>query len=412
MRTMEEIIADYIMDEAKLPPYTLPDPLECADGSRVQSAFDWMTRRRTEVLRLFMEGEYGFVPPRPDRMTFEVLSVRSDALDGTAVRKEIRLHFARNDGGEHAADLLLYLPKNAPGPVPVFLGLNFTGNHAASDEPDVRMFQPRMPGQTVEPRGSQAHRWCFREVIARGYASATACYHDFYPDFRGAVGQSIYGMLFDPSEWPALPNRYTPIGAWAWGLSRMLDYLESDPQIDAARAAVHGHSRLGKTSLWTGAVDPRFQLVISNDSGCAGGALHKRKFGENVEALISHSCADWFVTAFHQYSGHEENMPFDQHELLALIAPRPLAVGTATEDVHADPKGELLSCFHASKVYELFGADPFTARELPPPDGVCSSNAIHFHYRKGGHEQLAADWAYYLDLADRFLRQKTDSTLP
>lgn len=405
MRKMSEIVADYVIDESKLKPYTLPDPLQCEDGSRIENAFDWMTRRRPEVLRIFMNEEYGFVPPRPHSMHFETLSVKDNALDGLAIRKEIRLHFAMNNGRKHAADMLLYIPKNAAGPVPVFLGLNFGGNQATTDEPDVAVSGIRMPEQTALPRGVQSTRWCFQEVVRRGYASATACYHDFYPDFQKAVSKSVYGMLFDPSEWPSLPDRYTPIGAWAWGLSRMLDCLESEPLVDASRAAVHGHSRLGKTSLWAGAVDQRFQLVISNDSGCGGGALHKRKFGENVEALISHDCADWFVTAFHKYSLREEDMPFDQHELLALMAPRPLAIGTATEDIHADPKGEFLSCVHASAVYRLFGTPGLPVSEMPPPDTPVSGS-VSFHYRTGKHDQTPQDWVHYLDLADRFLQGK------
>ena len=402
MRSMDEIVADYVVDESKLKPYTLPDPLVCEDGAPVDNAFAWMTRRRPEILRIFMQEEYGFVPPRPQIMRFETLTVKEDALDNTAVRKEIRLHFAMENGRRHTADMLLYLPKNAAGPAPVFVGLNFKGNQATTDEPDVAVTGVRMPGQTAQERGCQKERWCFRELIHRGYASATACYHDFYPDFQNAVGESVYGMLFDPPEWAALPDRYTPIGAWAWGLSRMLDCLESEPRVDAARAAVHGHSRLGKTSLWAGAVDRRFKLVISNDSGCGGGALHKRKFGENVEALISHSCADWFVTAFHKYSGREEDMPFDQHELLALIAPRPLAVGTATLDIHADPKGEFLSCVHASPVYRLFGAEGLPVTEMPPPDTPVTG-PVSFHYRTGGHDQTPWDWAHYLEIADRYL---------
>ncbi len=404
MRSMEEIVADYIMEESRLPPYALPSPLVREDGSRISTAFEWMNVQRAKIRNLFEKEEYGFLPPRPDSIRFETQEIRDDALNNTAIRKIIRLNFAMNSGKHHSVTMLLYLPKHVAKPCPGFLGLNFKGCHATTGEPDVPVTGFQAPGQPVFPdaRGTQAGRWCFPEVIRRGYASATLCYHDFYPDFRNAEANSIYGMFFDPANWDTLSETYSPIGAWAWGLSRALDYLESDPDVDASRIALHGHSRLGKTSLWAGACDPRFKLVISNDSGCAGGALHKRKFGENVEALISHSCADWFVKAFHKYSGKEEDMPFDQHELLALIAPRPLAVGTATEDFHADPKGEFLSCVHASEVYRLFGSEGLPVREMPPPDAPVMGE-IGFHYRTGGHDQTWDDWKFYLDFADRHL---------
>lgn len=403
MRTMEEIIADYVVDESKLQPYALPSPLEKPDGTKVSTAFEWVNFQRRKILQLFKNEVYGEIVPRPDRVSFELLSWKNDALGNTAVRKEIRLHFAMNNGQKHHVDMLLYVPNRATKPVPAFVGLNFKGNHATTDEPDVHETGFRMPGELVCPdaRGVQPYRWCFKEVIARGYASATLCYHDLYPDFKDSAADSIYRLFFDPSEFASLADSYTPIGAWAFGLSRALDYFETDPQIDASKVAVHGHSRLGKTSLWTGATDPRFRIIISNDSGCGGAALHKRKFGENVEALISHDCADWFVNAFHKYSGHEEDMPFDQHELIALLAPRPVCVASATEDINADPKGEFLSCLHASEVYRLFGAKGLPVAEMPPADTPVTGE-ISYHLRTGGHDQTWADWQHYLDLADLY----------
>ncbi|OQA81258.1 MAG: hypothetical protein BWY31_03788 [Lentisphaerae bacterium ADurb.Bin242] len=405
MRTMQEIVADYVVDEAKLKPYTLPSPLDKPDGTRVSTAFEWVNFQRRNILQLFKTEVYGEIVPSPDSVSFELLSRRDDALGNTAVRKEIRLHFGMNNGRKHSADMLLYIPKNAAKPVPVFLGLNFKGNHATTDEEDVRKTGFRVPGELVHPdaRGEQTCRWCFKEVVARGYASATLCYHDLYPDFKDSAGNSVYRLFFEPSGMASLPDRYTPIGAWAFGLSRMLDYLETDPEADASRTVVHGHSRLGKTALWAGAIDTRFKITVSNNSGCGGAALHKRKFGENVEALISHDCADWFVTAFHKYSGREEDMPFDQHELIALLAPRPVCVASATEDIHADPKGEFLSCVHASEVYRLFGAKGLPVTEMPPPDTPVTGD-ISYHIRTGVHDQTREDWQHYLDLADLYFR--------
>jgi len=407
MRTYEAISADFNYDEAKIVPYTLPDPLVLSDGARVKNAAEWLGFQRGEILDLLKKEEYGEIPPRPDSMRFETLTVRNDALGDTAVRKEIRLHFGMNNGKTHHFDMLLYIPKHAECPAPAFLGLNFKGNHATTGEEDVAETGFSSPGELVfqDARGAQSERWSFREVIARGYASATVCYHDIYPDFKDKTSESVFGMLFPEAEHASLPRNYTPIGAWAWGLSRALDCLEAETSVDSSRVAVHGHSRLGKTSLWAGAVDSRFKLVIANCSGCGGAALHKRKIGENVEALISHGCADWFVTAFHRYSGKEELMPFDQHELLALIAPRALCLGTATLDIDSDPMGEFLAAVHASEIYALFGGAGLPAVAMPPSD-VNITGSISFHCRTGKHNQTLQDWLHYLDAADTYLRPR------
>jgi hypothetical protein len=303
--------------------------------------------------------------------------------------------------------MLLYIPKNIAHPVPAFIGLNFKGNHNTVDEEDVSKTGFHPSGELVESeRGIQVERWCFREAIKRGYASATICYHDIHPDFTESTHKSIFSIFFEQNEYDSISERYSVIGAWAWGLSRGMDYLQSDPDIDSSRVAVHGHSRLGKTSLWAGAIDQRFKFVISNDSGCGGAALHKRKFGENLsqhfDMHTQRGVPVWFVKALKKYIWKEEELPFDQHELLALIAPRPLCLGTATLDYSADPKGEFLSCVYASEVYKLFGSEGFSASQMPPAD-VPVSGDISFHYRTGAHDQTPDDWAHYFDLADRYL---------
>lgn len=304
-RPREEIMKDINYDESRIPACTLPSPLDRKDGGRIATAYEWVNRRRPEVLALYQKEVYGQIPPRPDRMWFETLSVREDALDGAAIRKEIRLHFAMDNGKSHSFVMLLYIPKNAKAPAPVFLGLNFKGNHAATDEKDVMMTGKDLSGGIVHPDGhaSQVHRWQFRETIRRGYASATVCYHDIFPDRNDEASwhHSIYGLFYPDKTPEEIHARYSAIGAWAWGLSRMLDCLEREPMIDSAKAMVHGHSRLGKTALWTGATDPRFRLVMSNDSGCGGAALFKRCIGENgrshtllVPLLVRHSVCELY----------------------------------------------------------------------------------------------------------------------
>ncbi len=407
-RSHEEVMKDIIYDESRVPAYELPSPLEYADGSRVKNAFEWVNFRRPEILDFYKKEVYGQLPPRPDKMWSEVLAVKEDALENTAIRKEIRIHFAMKNGQARFMDMLLYLPKAAEAPVPAFLGLCFKGIHVTTDEPDVHKtgFDPDGNLYAPEDRGVQTHRWQFRDAIRRGYASAVICYHDIYPDCYSARGweKSVYGMCYPELTPEQLHERSSSISAWAWGLSRALDYLETEPGINASKVAVHGHSRLGKTALWAGATDSRFRLVISNDSGCGGAALFKRCFGENVEAILG-PVPYWFVRSFKKYINKESEMPFDQHWLISLMAPRPVCIASATEDLWADPKGEFLSGVHAAEVYRLFGAEGLGTDVMPPPDTPVTGE-VSYHLRTGKHDQTAADWEHYFALADRYLKRK------
>lgn len=404
MKTREELIRAANYDESRVPSYTLPSPLDKADGSKVANAFEWVNFQRPRILELYKNELYGKLPPRPDRTSFELLSCREDALGGIAVRKEYRIHFEMNNGVSHAIDMLLYIPANAAGPVPAFLGLNFKGNHAATSEKDVRITGQRMPGLDIsdESRGLQTTRWNFEETIRRGYASATICYHDIFPDGPEHWDKSIYRLFCGDAAPASLNESHSAISAWAWGLSRALDCLETEPLVNAAKVAVHGHSRLGKSSLWAGANDPRFRLVISNNSGCAGAALFKRCYGENA-AIIKTAFPHWFRDSFVKYMENEASMTFDQHFLISLIAPRPVCIASATEDLWADPKGEFLSGVHAAEVYRLFGVEGLGTDVMPPPDTPLTGQ-VSYHLRTGKHDQAPQDWAHYLDLADIYLR--------
>ncbi len=411
--TDDRPFGQYPCDESLVPEYTLPNPLLRDDGTIVQSPRDWVIHRRAEILEIFKKYEYGELLPRPESLRFELLSRRDDALDGMAIRKEIRIH-AEANGRSIAFDMLLYLPKEAEThPVPAFLGLNFKGNHATTDEQDVRPTgldaQDRADeAQIATHRGIQNGRWCFHDVIRRGFASATICYHDIFRDQLGFGNRSVFRIFFNDVNMMEINETYTPIGAWAWGLSRGLDALEAEPGIRQGAVAVHGHSRLGKTSLWAGAIDRRFALVISNDSGCGGGALHRRKFGENLSQHFHSHIKDykipcWFVNRLDSYIWREEALPFDQHELMALAAPRPLAIGTAADDLSADPKGEFLAAVAASDIYRLFDSQGLPVNEMPAPN-VNITGDISFHCRTGGHDQTPFDWQHYLDIADIYLK--------
>ncbi len=393
-------------DESKVPPYTLPDPLVCLDGTRVTTPQLWFQKRRPEVLELFRKHMYGRSPAAPKQLRFRVLEQSDQALGGRAVRKQVRIFFGPAE--KPFMDLLLYAPKQKR-PAPAFLGLNFWGNHAVYPDPAIRLPESWMrPGPgvvnnraTEKTRGGAASRWQVELVLSRGYALATAYYGDIDPDYHDGFKNGVHGLLDPPGRRP--PDAWGAIGAWAWGLSRALDYLERDPLVDARRVAVIGHSRLGKTALWAGAQDQRFALVISNNSGCGGAALSRRRFGETVWR-INTAFPHWFCENFKRYNNREDDLPVDQHMLIALVAPRPCYVASAQEDRWADPRGEFLAVKHAAPVYRLLlGRAVFQVAEMPPVNHPVM-DVLGYHIRTGKHDVTRYDWEQYLEFADRYLR--------
>ena len=389
-----------------MPAYTLPDPLVARDGTRVTTAGQWPARR-AEILELFADNVYGRTPKERVPVHVEVTEKDSVALGGKTLRTQVTLHFGGKPDGPYL-DLLVYRPGQSEGRVPAFLGLNFDGNHTVSRDPGIRLARCWVDGDrgvvdhhaTEATRGSAASRWPIEAIVARGYAVATACYGDIDPDFDDGWANGIH-PLFRRADAGARrpPNDWGSIGAWAWGLSRALDYLETTDGIDAGRVAVIGHSRLGKTALWAAAQDERFWLAVSNDSGEGGAALARRMFGETVKDL-NMRFPHWFAEAYRRYDDDVPALPVDQHMLLALVAPRPLYVASATEDLWADPKGEFLAAKAAEPVYRLLGKEGLGVDAPPPPDTPVGGT-IAYHDRTGKHDVTAWDWDRYLDFADR-----------
>lgn len=395
-------------DESKVGIFPVPDPLKCEDGSRVATADEWTKKRRPEVLRLFEREVYGKTPPgKPPGLRFVVLSEDKKALGGKATKREIAIYFSEKESPH--AEILLYLPNQHQKPAPVFVGLNFGGNHSVANDPAIRLSQGWFRNDqksgyienkaTEQTRGSSERRWPVEAIIDRGYGVATAYYGDFEPDHNEGIGEGVRPLFFKAGQTAPADDDWAAIGAWAWGLSRLADYLATLPEVNAKKLTVLGHSRLGKTSLWAGAQDERFTIVISNDSGAGGAALSKRIFGETV-GVLNNAFPHWFCGNFKKYSENEGALPLDQHELVALVAPRPVYIASATEDLWADPKGEFLGGKLAEPVYALFGENGLGTDE-PPPADKSVGDFIGYHARTGKHDILLFDWEQYMNFADR-----------
>lgn len=392
-----------LYDESKVPEYTLPSALVMADGREVSTPQQWLSERRPELMEMFMREVYGYAPGRQKGQHYKVLSVDKNAMGGKATRKEIAVYFSKSE--EYYMTLLMYVPNVLQKPAPAFLGINFRGNHTTVYDEEVSL--PTLDqinwygdGYVFYERGFDAHRWPVEYLIDNGYASITFCMSDVDPDWYDGFKNGVHG-LFDKNE--RTDSSWGAIAAWAWGLSRAMDYIETDHDIDSSRIAVHGHSRLAKTALWAGATDPRFAVVIANNAGCTGAAISRRKYGETV-SKIQKTFPHWFCRNYLKYSNKEEELPFDQHELLAMIAPRPVYTASAILDKWGDPKGEFLGIVNASAVYELFGFKGVEGDELPPLEKMVSGDRQGYHVRHGGHDMLLYDWEQFVTFTDRFFR--------
>lgn len=393
-----------LTDESKVPPYVLPELMEFCNGLKVADQPQWRERRK-EIIDLFKSQVYGAVPEANLTTHTTILSCDRYALNGTATRKQIRISF-HNNQRSCEMDVLIYLPNQRQGAVPLFMGLNFEGNHTIHPDPGILLSEKWMADgkqgviqhrATQASRGARASRWAVDTLLANGFGLATAYYGDLDPDFDDGFQNGIHPLFYADGQNHPLASQWGSIAAWAWGLSRILDYCASDADIDEQRVAVLGHSRLGKAALWAGALDERFGLVISNNSGCGGAALSRRKFGETL-LDINTRFPHWFCENFKQYNDHEENLPVDQHMLLACVAPRPLYVTSASQDLWADPRGEFLSAVHASPAYQLYGAGGLSL-DMKIQIETPIMNTIGYHIRQGVHEITGYDWEQFVNFA-------------
>ncbi|MFW6152403.1 MAG: alpha/beta hydrolase family protein [Verrucomicrobiota bacterium] len=363
---------------------SLPDPLVTSSGNRATTPDQWQTRR-PEILELFQRHVYGRAPVgRPDTLRFDVKKTDKEAMGGMSTRKLVDIHFSGN-GGKGVIHLAVFIPNKAPAPVPGFLLICNRGR------------------ENIDPtRKQKSPFWPAEEIVGRGYVAASFHNSDLDPDNNDGFKNGVHG-IFDPEVSPRPDDAWGAIAAWAWGASRVMDYFETDGDVDATRMAVVGHSRGGKASLWCGARDERFALVISNNSGCTGAALARRKRVETV-SMINKRFPHWFCDNYKKFNNKEDELPVDQHMLIALIAPRPVYVASASQDKYCDIKGEFLSCVHAEPVYRLFGLSGLGTTEMPEPEEPLHTGHIGYHIRKGEHNLTVYDWNRYMDFADKHWR--------
>jgi hypothetical protein len=394
-------------DAVALPAQTnLPNPLAMLDGTPVASKEAWFNRRRPELKALFQHYMYGYLPPAPDRIEFTVEREDRKFFGGKATKREVTIRL----GPTNAAPihLLLVVPNQRTKPAPVFLGLNFCGNHALLDDATIALPTGWMPKNcpgcpdshaTEAGRGKQIDVWAIEQSIDRGYAIATFYNGDVEPDRPEATEGIRAVMAKSTSRSGGRSYDWGTIAAWAWGLHRAVDYLHTNRDLDTNRLAVFGHSRNGKTALLAAAFDERIGLVIPHQAGCGGTAPSRGRIGESVKQ-INDRFPHWFNGEFKKFNEHTERLPFDQHCLMALVAPRPVLLSNAVGDQWANPAGQFEMLQAAEPVYRLLNAGNLDAKQMPETGRLIDSKLGYF-IRAGNHSTTPEDWKTFLDFADR-----------
>ncbi|HZL29035.1 MAG TPA: acetylxylan esterase [Acidobacteriaceae bacterium] len=385
-------------DEAKVGTYTLPDPLKLNNGKAVRDAKTWTTKRRPEIVKLFETQQYGIAPGRPVGESFEVIEKGTPALGGKAIRKQITIHLSK-DPAAPEIHLLVYLPAAASKPVPMFFSINFGAIQNAVDDPGItpqKVWNPKTNTPIVPPAGRGFGRLNVEPFLDAGFGVATFYYGDVEPDYLNAAPNGIRARSMKPGQTEREPDAWGAIAAWAWGMSRVEDYFETDKSIDAKRVAIHGVSRLGKTVMWAGAHDERFAAVIASCSGEGGAALSRRDYGETIAHLTAPSRYPYqFAANYAKYGGFPDTAPMDANMLVALIAPRPLLLQTGNTDYWSDPKGEFLAEVAAGPVYKLLGKQDL-GTDVWPAAKQPILHDLSYYMHDGGHGMVPTDWDIYL----------------
>ncbi len=392
-------------EPSQLPSHVeLPDPLVMFNGERVRTKEAWVDQRRPELKQLFQHYMYGHLPPQLASVTATVEREDRGFLDGKATKTEVTLSFAAGDAPK--IHLLLVIPNEGQGAVPAFVGPNFFGNHTTTRDPSIALTDVWVPnhkdGKARESdRGLQANTWAIDDVIGRGYGLATFYCGDVAPDHPGR-SDGIFPFLRKTGDKGQEPGEWGAIAAWAWGVHRAVDYLQTHPKIDKARIAVVGHSRLGKAALLAGAFDERIALVIPHQAGCGGTAPSRGKVGESVKQ-INDRFPHWFDDRFKKFNEQTDRLPFDQHCLVALVAPRPVLLTNAVDDKWANPEGQFEMLKAAEPVYQLLGAGGVGVDKMPAPEVLVDAK-LGYHIRPGKHSMVREDWKVFLTYADKYFR--------
>jgi hypothetical protein len=384
-------------DEALVGNYTLPDPLTMSNGKKVKGVKQWEKQRRPEIVKLFEDNQYGCVPGKPADLAFNVIDKGTPVFGGKAIRKQVTIYFTK-DTGDHKMDLLIYLPANAGKPSPVLLGISFSANSLVVDDPGIKkgMVWGR-DGKRTLATTSPFGKMNVEKFIDNGIGYATVYYGDIEPDFKNGLPYGIRSVYLKPGTTQVEPGEWGAVSAWSWGLSRAMDYFETDKDIDAKKIAVTGASRLGKTVLWTGARDPRFAMVIASVSGESGAALSRRNYGETVAHMTDTSRYFYqFAPHYHDFSNNVNDLPVDGHMLISLIAPRPLLLQTGDTDFWSDPKGEFLAAKAAEPVYKLYNRKVIEKDTMPSAGDDTMLNTLGYFMHKGGHGVLPGDYDIYI----------------
>ena len=374
-------------DEAKVAAFTLPDPLVLANGKPVRDAQTWLKQRRPEILRLDQTEIYGRLPAKTPAVKWQVAETDPHAREGAAVMKKITGTVGSGPDAPQIK-LTLYTPANATKPVPVILLVNFGGGPT--------------PPPTAQGRGGfPSDPPVAAEIITRGWGYATVGYQDIQPDRLNSFTQGVIGLTLPSGQQQPAPDEWGTISAWSWGVSRMIDYLETDRSVNAKQIALFGHSRLGKTALWATARDERIAAAFSSCSGEMGAALARRDWGETVDDMAQNF--PWqFAGNFQKWSGRWNEMPVDAHMLIALSAPRPVFISGGTADQWADPVGMFKAAVAAGPVYRLLGKKDLGVTELPALDTPVVSGDIGWTYHTGGHTATPADWKAFLEFLGKY----------